>query len=43
MDQTDRCDGTLTKVKPGTVVVRDLRARRNITVRRGKSLLVPAR
>ena len=38
----DRCDGTLTKVTRGTVVVRDFRKRRNITVRAGKSYLARA-
>jgi hypothetical protein len=38
----DRCDGTLTKVSRGTVVVRDFRKRRNITVRAGKSYLARA-
>ena len=38
----DRCDGTLTKVTRGVVVVRDLRKRRNITVRAGKSYLARA-
>jgi hypothetical protein len=38
----DRCDGTLTKVKRGTVVVRDFRKRRNIAVRAGKSYLARA-
>jgi hypothetical protein len=38
----DRCDGTLTKVKRGVVVVRDFRKRRNITVRAGKSYLARA-
>jgi hypothetical protein len=38
----DRCDGTLTKVTRGTVVVRDNRKRRNITVRAGKSYLARA-
>lgn len=33
---TDRCDGTLTKVSRGSVVVRDFRRRRNVTVRAGK-------
>lgn len=33
---TDRCDGTLTKVTRGRVIVRDLRRRRNISVRAGK-------
>jgi hypothetical protein len=32
----DRCDGTLTKVSRGSVVVRDFRRRRNIVVRAGK-------
>jgi sugar lactone lactonase YvrE len=35
----DRCDGTLTKVRRGVVVVRDFRKRRKITVRAGKSYL----
>jgi Tol biopolymer transport system component len=38
----DRCDGTLTRVKRGRVVVRDFRRRRNITVRAGKSYLAKA-
>jgi hypothetical protein len=38
----DRCDGTLTKVKRGVVVVRDNRKRRNITLRAGKSYLARA-
>jgi Tol biopolymer transport system component len=38
----DRCDGTLTKVRRGVVVVRDFRKRRNITVRAGKSYLARA-
>jgi hypothetical protein len=38
-DTVDRCDGTLTKVNRGVVVVRDFRKRRNITVRAGKSYL----
>ena len=33
---TDRCDGTLTKVTRGSVVVRDLRRGRNVTVQAGK-------
>jgi hypothetical protein len=41
-DTIDRCDGTLTKVKRGTVVVRDFRKRRNITVTAGKSYLARA-
>ncbi len=40
---TDRCDGTLTKVTRGRVTVRDLRRRKNITLRRGKSYLARAR
>jgi hypothetical protein len=36
------CDGTLTKVKRGSVVVRDLRKRRNVIVRAGKSYLARA-
>jgi hypothetical protein len=36
---TDRCDGTLTHVTRGVVVVRDLRRRRNIVLRAGKSYL----
>ena len=40
---SDRCDGTLTKVRRGTVVVRDTRARRTIRVRAGKSYLARAR
>jgi hypothetical protein len=39
---SDRCDGTLTRVTRGVVVVRDLRLRRNITVRAGKSYLAKA-
>ena len=39
---TDRCDGTLTRVKRGVVVVRDLRRRKNIIVRAGSSRLVRA-
>jgi sugar lactone lactonase YvrE len=41
-DTIDRCDGTLTRVKRGVVVVRDLRKRRNITVRAGRSYLARA-
>jgi Tol biopolymer transport system component len=40
---TDRCDGTLTKVSRGRVVVRDFRRKRNILVRAGKSYLAKAR
>jgi hypothetical protein len=39
----NRCDGTLTVVKPGTVVVTDFRRRRNIIVHAGKSYLARAR
>lgn len=39
---TDRCDGTLTHVTTGVVAVRDFRARRNITLRAGKSYLARA-
>jgi hypothetical protein len=35
-ETTDRCDGTLTKVTRGTVVVRDFRRRKNIVVRAGR-------
>jgi hypothetical protein len=38
----DRCDGTLTTVKRGTVVVRDFRLKRSITVTAGKSYLARA-
>jgi hypothetical protein len=41
-DTIDRCDGTLTKVRRGVVVVRDFRKRRKITVRAGKSYLARA-
>ena len=36
---TDRCDGTLTKVRRGVVVVRDFRLRRTVVVRAGTSYL----
>jgi len=39
---TDRCDGTLTKVQRGTVVVRDFRRKKNIIVKAGKSYLAKA-
>ena len=38
----DRCDGTLTRVSRGRVVVRDFRRRKNITLRAGKSYLARA-
>jgi hypothetical protein len=40
---TDRCDGTLTRVKRGKVAVRDFRLRRTITLTAGKSYLARAR
>jgi hypothetical protein len=39
----DRCDGTKTKVRSGTVIVRDLAKRRAITLRAGRSHLARAR
>ena len=41
--RVDRCDGTLTKVRRGAVVVRDFRRKRNVVVRAGKSYLARAR
>ena len=41
-DMIDRCDGTLTRVKRGRVVVRDFRRKRNITLTAGKSYLAKA-
>jgi hypothetical protein len=41
-DTVDRCDGTLTRVQRGVVVVRDFRAHRNIVLRAGKSYLARA-
>jgi hypothetical protein len=41
-DTIDRCDGTLTRVRRGRVVVRDFRRKRNIVVRAGKSYLARA-
>ena len=38
-DVTDRCDGTLTKVKRGRVAVRDFRLKKTIVLRSGKSYL----
>ena len=38
----DRCDGTLTKVKRGSVRVRDFRRKRTVIVRAGKSYLAKA-
>ena len=39
----DRCDGTLTKVQRGTVVVRDFRKKKNVVLTAGKSYLARAR
>ena len=39
---TDRCDGTLTQVKRGTVVVRDFHRKRNVVLHAGKSYLARA-
>ena len=38
----DRCDGTLTRVTRGVVLVRDFRARKSVRVRAGRSYLVKA-
>jgi hypothetical protein len=38
----DRCDGTLTTVKRGTVSVRDLKRRRTVSVKAGHSYLARA-
>jgi hypothetical protein len=35
----ERCDGTLTRVRSGTVSVRDLKRRKTVTVRAGRSYL----
>jgi len=35
----DRCDGTLTQVKEGSVLVRDIKRRKNVIVRAGKQYL----
>ncbi|MCA1690054.1 MAG: hypothetical protein LC720_06355, partial [Actinobacteria bacterium] len=40
---SDRCDGTLTVVKRGSVVVSDFRRKRQIVVRAGRSYLARAR
>jgi hypothetical protein len=42
-DTIDRCDGTLTKVRRGRVLVRDFGRRRNILVRAGRSYLAKVR
>jgi streptogramin lyase len=39
----DRCDGTLTRVTDGSVVVRDFRTHRNVVVRAGHSYLAHTR
>jgi hypothetical protein len=39
----DRCDGTLTKVRRGRVVVRDFRRKKNIVLTSGKSYLARPR
>ncbi|MBE2318970.1 hypothetical protein DVA67_023555 [Solirubrobacter sp. CPCC 204708] len=36
---TDRCDGTLTRVTQGSVLVRDFKRKRNVVVRAGKQYL----
>ena len=38
----DECDGTLTKVKRGTVQVRDLKRKKTVTVKAGHSYLARA-
>lgn len=42
-DTIDRCDGTLTRVRRGSVAVRDLRRGQTIVVRAGESYLARAR
>lgn len=39
---TDRCDGTLTRVTQGVVLVRDFKRRRSVLVRAGRSYLARA-
>ena len=39
----DRCDGTLTKVQRGAVVVRDFRKKKNVVLKAGKSYLARAK
>lgn len=41
-DMVDRCDGTVTRVRRGTVIVNDLRRHNNVTVRAGHSYLAKA-
>jgi hypothetical protein len=38
----DRCDGTLTKVRRGRLVVRDLRRKRSVSLKAGQSYLARA-
>ena len=38
----DRCEGTLTKVRRGTVQVRDLKRKKTVTVKAGHSYLARA-
>jgi hypothetical protein len=38
----DRCDGTLTVVRTGVVIVRDFRLHKNVTVRAGQTYLAKA-
>jgi hypothetical protein len=38
-DTIDRCDGTLTRVRRGVVVVRDFRLHRTVVVRAGQSYI----
>ena len=42
-EMIDRCDGTLTKVQRGSVVVRDFRKKKNVVVKAGKSYLARAK
>jgi hypothetical protein len=39
----DRCNGTLTRVRQGTVLVRDFAKRKNVVLRRGRSYLAKPR
>lgn len=41
-DMIDRCDGTVTRVHRGTVIVNDLARHKNVTVRAGHSYLAKA-
>jgi hypothetical protein len=38
----DRCDGTLTVVRTGVVIVRDFRLHKSVTVRAGQTYLAKA-